>query len=116
MPPSQPPRGSPVSYKPQTTYTRHNKIGPRTERVQFYATAAERRDMDAMRRRFGAVPVSRSLLVRTAIAALKRIMDTGYVPPVTDKLMLVERDAELPTQLALAIDFAKLACHADAAA
>jgi hypothetical protein len=65
-----------------------------------------------MKRRFGPVPLSRSLLIRTALATLQRILATGYVvPPVEDKLMVVERD-ELPTKLALAIDFAKLAASA----
>jgi hypothetical protein len=86
--------------------------------VYFYATPAELAAMDAMKDRFGPIPLSRSLLIRTAIATLQRILATGYVfPPVEDKLMAVERDdaAELPTQLALAIDFAKIA-HADVAA
>jgi hypothetical protein len=101
----------------EVVYSRHSRQGtPRALPIYHYATAAERDAMDAMRRRFGDTPLSRSLLIRTALATLQRILDTGYVPPVTDKLMLVERDPELPTKLALAIDFARLAGHADAAA
>jgi hypothetical protein len=66
-----------------------------------------------MRRRYGPIPLSRSLLIRTAIAALNRIMETGYNPPITDRTMVVERDDnELPTTLALMIDFAALAAGA----
>jgi hypothetical protein len=95
--------------------SRHNRQnGARTLPIYFYATPDERDDMDRMRRRYGPIPLSRSLLIRTAIAALKRIMKTGYNPPILEHTMLVEREdnAELPTKLALTIDFAALMADA----
>jgi hypothetical protein len=101
----------PKQSKGERVIARHNRQnGVRTLPLYFYATPVERADIDAMRRRYGPIPLSRSLLIRTALAALKRIMDTGYNPPLTEHTMMVEREdnAELPTKLALAIDFAAL--------
>jgi hypothetical protein len=101
----------PRKSKGEVVISRHNRQnGARTLPLYFYCTPDERAGIDAMRRRYGPIPLSRSLLIRTAIAALKRIMETGYCPPITDHTMLVEREdnAELPTKLALAIDFRAL--------
>jgi hypothetical protein len=98
--------------------SRHNRQNnARTLPIYFYATPDERDDMDRMRRRYGPIPLSRSLLIRTAIAALKRIMETGYNPPIMDRTMVVEREdnSELPAKLALAIDFAALVVQAEEA-
>jgi hypothetical protein len=112
----------PRQSKGEVVISRHNRQngGVRTLPLYFYCTPDERADIDAMRRRYGPIPLSRSLLIRTAIAALKRIMGTGYNPPIDDRTMLVERDddddADLPTILALSIDFEALVGHADATA
>jgi hypothetical protein len=70
-----------------------------------------------MRYRFGPVPLSQSLLVRTALATLQKVLATGYVPPIEDKLMLVDRKvpAELPAKTTLALRLAALAGAKDAA-
>jgi hypothetical protein len=83
-------RISRMARKYDSMITKHSKSGPRSKPLHFYVNDEEVRAVDALATQFNTdrgIPVSRSLVIRTAIELLTKAVRRGYRPRPPGKTM-----------------------------